>query len=186
MDNKIFNNKIFVYIFFTILSFIVRYYLFEGRDSWHDEWHSIYVSNPNITNAETFVRYYGNKGDATLTEFYPPLYLFILKYIFLFFGYIDDNGRWLSLIAGTITVPLTIYLANIFLNIRKTFFAAIIITFNLFLIWQSLEIRAHSILVLTSILNIILFYKLLDKKKYFYFLLYGFSSIFLLSLWPIC
>ena len=185
MNYKILNNKIFVYIFFTILSFFVRYYLFEGKESWHDEWHSIYVANPSITNAETLIRYYGDKGEQFLTEYYPPLYLFILKYIFLFFGYIDDNGRWLSLVAGTLTLPLIIYLANIFLDIKKTFFSGIVITFNLFLIWQSLEIRAHSILVLTSILNIILFYKLIDKKKYTYFIIYALSSIFLLSLWPI-
>ena len=119
MNSKIFYNKVIIYLFFTIIAFLARYFLFEGRESWHDEWHSLYVSEPLISNAETLDRYYGNKGDDFLTEFYPPLYLFILKYIFLFFGYVDDNGRWLSLIAGTITVPLTIYLANIFLNLKK-------------------------------------------------------------------
>ena len=185
MNIKILNNKLFVYIFFLIISFLIRYYLFEGRESWHDEWHSIYVANPNFNNAETFMAYYGDKGDTFLTEFYPPLYIFILKYVFIIFGYIDDNGRWFSIISGTLVVPLSIYFANLFLDIKKTFFIGIVLTFNLFLIWQSLEIRAHSFLVLLALINIILFYKLLEKKKKIYFFSYGIISIFLLSLWPI-
>jgi len=186
MNYKIFNNKIFIYIFFTILSFLTRFYLFEGRESWHDEWHTIYVAKPDISTAETLERYYGNKGSGGfLIEFYPHIYIFILKYFFVIFGYIDANGRWLSLVAGTLSVPLTIYLLNIFLDIKKTFFLGVVITFNLFLIWQSLEIRAHSILVFTSIINIILFYKLLNNKNYFNITIYGIVSIFLLSLWPI-
>ena len=185
MNYKILNNKIFIYIFFTILSFLTRYYLFEGRESWNDEWHTIYVANPDISTAETLARYYGDKGGTFLIEFYPHIYIFILKYFFGIFGYIDVNGRWLSLVAGTLSVPLTIYLLNIFLDIKKTFFLGLVITFNLFLIWQSLEIRAHSILVFTSIINIILFYKLLNNKNYFNIIIYGIVSIFLLSLWPI-
>jgi len=185
MNYKIFNNKIFVYIFFTILSFLTRYYLFEGRESWHDEWHTIYVAKPDLTTTETLARYYGDKGGSFLTEFYPHIYVFVLKYFFGIFGYIDLNGRWLSLIAGTLSVPLAIYLLNTFLDIKKTFFLGLVITFNLFLIWQSLEIRAHSILVFTSLINVILFYKLLNNKNYFNIIIYGICSIFLLSLWPI-
>ena len=185
MNKKIIENKIFIYIFFTILSFLARYYLFEGRESWNDEWHTIYVAKPDIPTAETLARYYGDRGDNFLTEFYPSLYLFVLKYFFNIFGYIDVNGRWFSLIFGTLSVPLTIYLANIFLDIKKTFFLGLAVTFNLFLIWQSLEIRAHSILVFTSIINIILFFNLLKKSNYFNTIIYSIVSIFLLSLWPI-
>ena len=185
MNYKILNNKIFLYIFFTILSFLTRYYLFEGRESWHDEWHSIYVAKPYLSTAETLTRYYGDKGGTFLVEFYPSLYLFILKYFFEIFGYIDVNGRWLSLIMGTLAVPLFIYLLTIFLDVKKIFFAGLIVTFNLFLIWQSLEIRAHSILVFVSLINIILFYKLLENKNSFNIITYGAVSIFVLSLWPI-
>jgi len=185
MNSKIFYNKIIIYLFFTIIAFLTRYFLFEGRESWHDEWHSLYVSEPLISNAETLDRYYGNKGDDFLTEFYPPLYLFILKYWFQIFGYIDENGRWLSLIAGTLCVPLSIYLSSFFQKNKKFYFTGFIIAFNLFLVWQSLEIRAHSLLVLLSLLNIIFFYKLLEKKNFFNISLYIFLSITLLSLWPI-
>ena len=158
-------KKIYIYLLFTLIAFICRYYLFEGRDSWHDEWHSIYVADPNISNEFTINRFYGDKGDEFLTEFYPPLYLFILKYYFMIFGYTDDNGRWLSLIFGTLTIPLAMYLAEMLNYKKKYHLIGFLITFNLFLTWQSIEIRAHSIFVAITLLNIILFYRILEKKN---------------------
>lgn len=174
-----------IYIFFTILAFICRFYLFEGRNSWHDEWHSIYVADPNISNEYTLQRFYGDKGDTFLTEYYPPLYLFILKYFFMIFGYTDDNGRWLSIIFGTLTVPLAMYLTELLGNKKNYYFTAFLVCFNLFLVWQSLEIRAHSIFIASTLFNIILFYKILEKKNIILFILYFITSLFLLSLWPI-
>ena len=178
-------KKIHIYILFTILAFICRYYLFDGRDSWHDEWHSLYVSDPSITNELTLQRFYGDKGDSFLTEFYPSLYLFILKYFFMIFGYTDNVGRWLSIIFGTLTVPLAMYLTELLNNSKKIFFVGFLITFNLFLTWQSLEIRAHSIFVTFTLINIILFYKILDKRNIVSYVVYFIISVFLLSLWPI-
>ena len=178
-------KKIYIYLLFTILAFICRYYLFDGRNSWGDEWHSLYVADPNITNELTLQRFYGDKGDTFLTEFYPSLYLFILKYYFMIFGYTDDNGRWLSIIFGTITIPLAMYLAELLNNSKKYYFIGFLLTFNLFLTWQSLEIRAHSIFIAFTLLNIILFYKLLDKKNIISCVAYYLISVFLLTIWPI-
>ena len=122
-------KKIFIYLLLTLIAFICRFYLFEGRNSWHDEWHSIYVADPNISNELTMQRFYGDKGDTFLTEYYPPLYLFILKYFFMIFGYTDDNGRWLSIIFGTLTIPLSMYLIEILTNSKKYYFVS-------FLIWN--------------------------------------------------
>ena len=70
------------------------------------------IADPDISNDETMLRYYGSKGDSFLTEFYPPLYLFILKFFFKVFGYIDDYGRVLSLIFGVLTIPLSMFLTE--------------------------------------------------------------------------
>ena len=182
---KFINHKLFVYLILILVAFLTRYYLFEDRNSWHDEWHSIYVADPDISNDETILRYYGDKGDMFLTEFHPPLYLFILKFFFKVFGYIDDYGRALSLIFGVLTIPLSMVLTEYLDKGKKFVIIGIIVSFNLFLIWQSIEIRAHSILLAFSLLNIILFFKILDNKKPFLLLSYFFSSLFLLSLWPI-
>ena len=73
------NSKIFIYTFVIFFSFFIRFYLFEDRNSWHDEWHSIYVSDPNVSFKQTIERYLGNKGDSFLTEFYLISKKFFLK-----------------------------------------------------------------------------------------------------------
>ena len=43
----------------------------------------IYVADPNISDEYTLQRFYGDKGDTFLTEYYPPT-LFIYIEIFLY------------------------------------------------------------------------------------------------------
>ena len=177
---------ILIFISITIFSFVLRYYLFDVRNSWHDEYHSIYVSDPSISYKETLARFWGDKGDHTLVEFYPPLYLFLLKMFFKAFGYIDDNGRIFSLIFGTFVVPLSMYLSIYFTKSKKTVIViGIIVASNLFLIWQSLEIRAHMLVVFVNLINIILFFEILKSKKIIKVFIYYLISVFNLSLWPI-
>lgn len=188
--NKILERKNFewvlIFILITIFSFILRYYLLDIRNSWHDEYHSIYVSDPNISYQETLNRFWGDKGDHTLVEFYPSLYLFLLKFFFKVFGYFDDNGRIFSLIFGTLVIPLSMYLSTYFTKSRKVAISiGIIVASNLFLIWQSLEIRAHMLVVFLNLLNIILFLEILNSKKKIKVFIYYLISVFNLSLWPI-
>ncbi len=177
---------ILIFLIITLIAFFIRFYLFETRNSWHDEWHSIYVADPNISNEVTLKRFWGEKGDETLTEYYPPLYLFLLKYFFKLFGYLDDNGRLFSLIFGTLLVSLSMYMTTYFDRSKKSVIIVGLLTaINLFLIWQSLEIRAHSIVVFSVLLNLCLFLEILrsnSKLKYIFFYI---ISVFNLSLWPI-
>ena len=53
---------------------------------------------PNISNEDTWKRYYGDRGDYyILPEHYPPLYAFILKKFLSYFGfdieYVVTNGK---------------------------------------------------------------------------------------------
>jgi len=103
-------QKILMYVTITLISLVIRLYVMNDKESWHDEWHSIYVSNPNIELSQTMDRYWGNKGDTFLTEYYPPLYLILLKFFFNFFSYIDETGRNFSLIFGILSIPLSLYI----------------------------------------------------------------------------
>lgn len=178
-------QKFLIYFTITFLGFFLRYYLLEDRNSWHDEWHSIYVSDPNIKFTETVSRYLGNKGDVFLTEFYPILYLIILKYFFIFFGYTDDAGRVLSLIFGTLAIPLVIFISDKYFKNKNYFLSGLLVSLNLFLIWQSLEVRAHSIVVFFNLLCLILFIEILRSKNFLLNFIYFIVSVFTLSLWPI-
>ncbi len=188
--NEILKNDrlqwILIFVIITIIGFFIRFYLFQDRNSWHDEWHSIYVSDPNISNIETFKRFWGEKGSEKLTEYYPPLYLFLLKFFFKLFGYFDDVGRLFSVIFGTLSITLSMYLVTYFEKSKRiVIFVGLLVSFNLFLIWQSLEIRAHSLVVFSVLLNLCLFFEVLKSKKKILLFFYYIVSLFSLSLWPI-
>ena len=102
-------NKHFLYAFIIIfIGFIIRYYYFIGVDAWFDEWNILYTVDPNISNEDTWKRYYGDRGevDYILPEYYPPLYAFLLKSFLGTFGYYVENARLLSLIFGSSSLIL--------------------------------------------------------------------------------
>ena len=192
MNKKIkytFFDKNFFYIFLIIfLGFIIRYYYFIGVDAWFDEWNMLYTVDPNISNEDTWKRYYGDRGDYyILPEHYPPLYAFILKKFLSLFGYSVENARILSLIFGSGSLILVYYLTKLVANFKSALIATSLVTLNLFLIWQTSEIRPHSFVIFFSLLNIIFFFKFINQKKFRYniiSILYIFSSVILLSSWP--
>ena len=179
-------KKILFYSVIIFVSLIFRIYVMNEKESWYDEWHSIYVANPNLELSITMDRYWGNKGDHSLTEFYPAHYLILLKIFFKLFGYTDEIGRIFSLIFGVLTIPIALY---IFENITKTnkfnFYFGIALAFNLFLSQQSVEIRAHSLFTFLSLVSIALFIKILNKNNKILNVSYFLISLANLTIWPI-
>lgn len=179
-------KKVLIYLVITIIALTIRFYVMNGKESWHDEWHSIYVSDPNIELNQTMDRYWGNKGDTFLTEYYPSFYLILLKFFFKLFGYTDEIGRVFSLIFGILSIPLSLYIfENINKNNKINYYFGFALAFNLFLIWQSLEIRAHSLSMFLSLLSIVLFLKILKKNNKILYIFYFLVSVLNLSIWPI-
>ena len=191
MDEKkkyTFFNKYFIYAYLIILiGILIRYYYFIGVDAWFDEWNILYTADPTVSNEETWKRYFGDRGDHFLPEYYPPLYAFLLKTFFSTFGYYIENARFVSLIFGSGTLILVFYLTKFFTNLQNSLIATILVSLNLFLIWQSSEIRPHSFVIFFSLLSIIFFLKLLDEtnpQNRIVSILYILFSVILVSSWP--
>ena len=112
--NKILNNnKYNFYIFIIFLvSIFLKFYYFLNLDSWFDEWNMIYTVDPNISNKLTWERFFGDRGDGFLPEYYPPLNAFSLKYFLKFTGYFTENARFYSLIFGILSFIPFYLLAN--------------------------------------------------------------------------
>ena len=136
MDEKkkyTFFNKYFIYAYLIILiGILIRYYYFIG----FDEWNILYTADPTVSNEETWKRYFGDRGDHFLPEYYPPLYAFLLKTFFSTFGYYIENARFVSLIFGSGTLILVFYLTKFFTNLQNSLIATILVSLNLFLIWN--------------------------------------------------
>ena len=167
------------------LSVLLRIYYFYYLDSWFDEWNMLYTVDPNISNQETWKRFFGDRGDNFLPEYYPPLNAFVLKYFLKFTGYYTESARIYSLIWGCLSTVLVYILSISISKQRHDFLATFLFSINLFLIWQSSEIRPHAFVVFFSLLNIILFIKLINKRlNIFFILFYITTSVLMLSSWP--
>lgn len=179
-------NKNYLFIFFIILiSILLKFYYFFNLDSWFDEWNMIYTVDPNISNKFTWERFYGDRGDGFLPEYYPPLNAFLLKYFLAMTGYFTENARIYSLIFGIPSSLLVYEFAKKVSGKKCAQISSIIFALNLFIIWQSNEIRPHSFVLFFSLISLILFIKIIESKiDFILYFLYIFSSIILLSSWP--
>ena len=181
----IYNKNNFFFIFIITISFLLKFYYFLNLDSWFDEWNMIYTVDPNISNKLTWERFYGDRGDMFLPEYYPPLNAFLLKFFLKFTNYYTEYARIYSLIFGLSCSLLVYLLAHKISGKKSAYIATIIFGLNLFIIWQSNEIRPHSFVLFFSLLNLIFFIKILEKKNnLFLYINYFLFSVLLLSSWP--
>lgn len=181
----IFKNNILIIFSIFILSLILRLYYFHELDSWFDEWNMFYTVDPSISNDLTWKRFWGDRGDGFLPEYYPPLNAFLLKYFLNLTGYYVEYARVYSLIFGVFSFFLVYKLSKLVGGNNNDYLSVFLFSINLFLIWQSSEIRPHSLVVFFSLLNIIFFIWLFNNPQNFLSgTIYIISSIFLLSSWP--
>jgi 4-amino-4-deoxy-L-arabinose transferase-like glycosyltransferase len=178
------SNLLILISIFTLSTFL-RFYYFYHLDSWFDEWNMIYTVDPNITNEQTWKRFFGDRGDHVLPEYYPPINAFVLKYFLKFTGYYTENARIYSLIFGCLSTLLVHILYVSIAGNKKNYLAVFLFSINLFLIWQSSEIRPHTFVLFFSLLNIILFIHLINKKHNNFFITFYIGiSVLMLSSWP--
>ena len=161
----IYNKNNFFFILIITISFSLKFYYFLNLDSWFDEWNMIYTVDPNISNKLTWERFYGDRGDGFLPEYYPPINAFLLKYFLKYTSYYTEYARVYSLIFGLSSSLLVYILANKISGKKCAYISTIIFGLNLFIIWQSNEIRPHSFVLFFSLLNLIFFLKIIEKKK---------------------
>ena len=156
-------NSINLY-FFLILIFFLSIFLRIGNDLsegyWFDESLSFYLSNPDLTYKEFKFNYQNIIGGK---EHNPVIYFWVLKLYFQVFGYITENGRIFSALFGSFSVFVSYFYFRLHDN-KKSFFITILICFNIFLIWQSKEVRPASFVLFFSIFTNYIFITYLKKK----------------------
>ena len=134
MLNFFTKSNLLILISIFALSTLLRFYYFYHLDSWYDEWNMIYTVDPNITNEETWKRFFGDRGDHVLPEYYPPINAFILKYFLKFTGYYIENARIYSLIFGCLSTFLIHILYISISGNKKNYLAVFLFSINLFLL----------------------------------------------------
>ena len=172
IEKKIFFEK--KYILFLTICFIalfLRIYQINFDDLWFDELSSLWIAEPNITFKETIARNIElNKGPHLV-------FILILKYFFLMFGYNPDIARFVPMIFSTISVPALMYLVSIIKKDKSWLLVGFLVSINFYSISYSQEIRSYSLIFFLSIINLIFFIKILNNNKLIFFIFYYLISL---------
>jgi uncharacterized membrane protein len=124
---------------------------------WNDELFSAFASDPDSS--------LGRVIKNTVRNVHPPLYQVLLWAWYKIFGYTEFAGRSLSVLAGTLLIPAMYILGKELFDRRVGFYAALISTFNYYLIYYSQEARSYSLLVLLIVVCFVFFVRLLRTQN---------------------
>ena len=134
-----------------------------------DETFTLYITDPSISLRE-FISRHKEIDDN------PIIYFSIIR-LLNFLTYSAETVRLSSILFGILTIPLSYIFFKNFFKDNALIFATFLITFNIFLIWQSTEARIASSLVFFCLINLIFFFyflKNINKKNFFIFFFINF------------
>ena len=180
--NKTLSTNIPILLFaLFLITILLRLTHLNFEDYWFDEINSFWLSDPTISDKNTYIQRYIDTGQPDQISFY-----FFLKYFFKVFGYNDIIGRYFSFIFGCLAIPIIVYSSYIIKNNSSFLFLFFLMSINSYLIAYSQEVRVYSLLLFVSSINIFLFIKLIDKinkkSEWYLYLSFFISSVLNVSL----
>ena len=150
-----FNSKyfiIFAICFSLLFGVILRLYNLNYDSLWFDEIASFWVSDPLISLSESYER-------NRLAESQPFLFNYLLKLTHEVFGYKSYVGRYFSATFGILSIISITYLSRLLKKNNSFVLVAFLVSFNVFLIKYSQEVRVYSFLFFIHSLSIIFLIK---------------------------
>ena len=158
------NNLLIYSLVFLIilLGFVFRFYNINYENLWLDEIYSFWVTDPNLSFAETYLR-------IQTTESIPFLYYYLVKISNKIFGYDPIVGRCFSAFFGFLSIFSVSILCKKITKNKSYLFATCLISLNIFLIVNSQEMRVYIFTFFLISLSLIFFLNLYkeDKNKIF-------------------
>jgi hypothetical protein len=148
----------------------LRFYHLTFQSVWDDELSTLVEANPDLkfeVAVETYLQF----------DNIPPLYPFILRYVFTIFGYSALLLRLFSALLGVASIIAIYFLGRTLYNKTSGYIASLLLALNYFQIYYSQEGRPYTFLTLFTILS---FYRLLIYLKHNSFknaILYAFFSL---------
>ena len=153
------NLLIYAFVFLMILlGYVFRFYNINYENLWLDEIYSFWVTDPNLSFTETYLR-------VQLTESIPFLYYFLLKICNKIFGYDPMVGRCFSAFFGFLSIFSIGMLCKKLTRNNSYLFTTCLISLNIFLIANSQEMRVYIFTFFLVSLSLIFFFNLLKEVK---------------------
>lgn len=120
----------------TLIGFALRIYRLNHTSLWMDEVLMMARADPANSWREFFWYPY--------TLPHPPLHHGLLKVWMTLFGYTEFQGRLVSVILGTLSIPATFLLARSFASDKASLLAALVATVNYYLIFFSRDLASYA------------------------------------------
>ncbi len=149
-------NKKFLYFFFIITGIFTILYQIHFEDFWLDEMLSFWIADPELSWDETLERH--KKYD-----YHNPVFFNLtLKYFLDIFGYNPEIARYLPLIFGSLFLIIFGHIANQIKKDDTFLLTTLLACLSIYIVKYSQEVRPYSLLLLTSVLNIYFFLKVIN------------------------
>ncbi len=127
----------------TLLAFALRVYHLDGQSLWYDEGFSVYLAQKSLLEMTT----------RTAADIQPPLYYCVLHVWMRLAGRSEFAVRFLSLLFGTVTVPLIFVLGRRLAGERVGLLAASLLAVSPFHVWYAQETRMYTLVTLLGVLS---------------------------------
>ena len=174
------NSLIYSLVFLIILlGLIFRFYNLNYENLWLDEIYSFWVTDPNLSFAETYSR-------VQTTESIPFLYYYLVKVCNQIFGYDPIVGRYFSAFFGLLSIFSVGILCRKITKNKSYLLTICLVSLNIFLIINSQEMRVYILVFFLISISLIFFLNLYheDQNRIFtknFFLFVFFTYVCILS-----
>ncbi|MCS7259499.1 MAG: glycosyltransferase family 39 protein [Anaerolineae bacterium] len=128
----------------VLLAFALRVYRLDAQSYWIDEGWTLHYAA--LTPAELW-------HTLQTTRVVPPLYHFLTLYWSALLGYGEYAMRFLSVLCGTLSVPLAMRLGGAFGDARLGFLTALLIAVSPYQIWHSQDARNYTMLTAAALMS---------------------------------
>ncbi len=155
----------------TIIGAIARLLLAARAGSfWFDEAFSVHFASMPLRDMVSYLLY----------EHHPLAHFTLLHYWIQFFGDSEFVTRLLSVIFGTLAIPLGYFTGKKFFNTKIGLFTALFITFSSFQIFHSAQARMYEMFFFFTLLSLYTFLKWYKKQSTKHITLYVISTALLI------
>ena len=188
VNKNLFSDKKFLLFSIILLGIFLKIYYVYQFDDYFDDWNFLYTVDPNISNEQTWKRYFGDRGEWFLPEDFPYYFAFTTKYFLKVVGYSVENAHFFLLFFSIGSFFIFIKLCRIFSDDYKFILIAILLLItNIFLTRELNSLRPHALsqfFCLTSLYYYILIY-IKNKRSFKNNFLFILTTLYLLSIWPL-
>ena len=139
----------------TLLALALRLYHLGAQGLWYDE---LFAVTHSMTSVPDMLRVMAH-------DFHPPLHNLLLRGSFDLFGVGAVQARMVSVVAGTLAVPLIYAVTRRFADPTTSLTAALLMTVSQIGIYFSQEARPYAVALALSLWTMLAFLRLIERPS---------------------